>query len=564
MSLSQLAHLLPLPEEELQQVVDYASTLSKEEAAAHFGNLLGDSPAAIEFISSFNARRHNPKPDPTPASGSAATSTRQVEVPPKSRRGQSRKKKGALHTPAARQVGSQAPPPGTAYSKKGLEEDYIPKRPSSAVETTAQAAPRVQQGPPTSATPPPQPQPQPQQQQQQQRTAAGYLISEGPTKTKSKSTPVTRSTTPKSRNENTKVTITGGLPMAGASTALKDLDAAIRTLEMTTNPTLQGDVKTRRCNCVATRHGLQSAAPNCLSCGKVICLKEGLGPCTYCGAPLLSSDDVQAMVRELRAEMGREKMAADRDARRRPEISKKPAPFGQHRATGAAAGNSSSHAEAEAQARAHRDKLLGFQAQNAQRTTVRDEAADFDVSGAMAGTGGSIWSTPEERARELKRQQKVLREMEWNARPEYEKRRQIVSIDLVGGRVVKQMAAVERPPTPEDDGVMNEGVDADEDEGGVRIGGVTADDLSLRGPSGGGGGGGGGGGVGGAFSHNPLLGHLIKPVYEPKGKRTELEGRKDRKTKWRRVQDDTNDNEGVILDGGVHGFSTTADEPACG
>lgn len=57
MSLSQLSQLLPLPNEELQQVLDYASTLSKPEAAEHLGNLLGDSPQAVEFISSFNARR---------------------------------------------------------------------------------------------------------------------------------------------------------------------------------------------------------------------------------------------------------------------------------------------------------------------------------------------------------------------------------------------------------------------------------------------------------------------------------------------------------------------------
>ncbi|KAL2753143.1 hypothetical protein ACRALDRAFT_1078104 [Sodiomyces alcalophilus JCM 7366] len=539
MSLSQLSQLLPLPNEELKQVVDYASTLSKEEAATHFGNLLGDSPAAIEFISSFNARRHNPKPDPSPAPSSATAGNGQVEDVPKARRGQNKKKKAALHTPVARQVDSHGHFLGMTYSKKDLEEDYIPKRPSSAVGTAAEAASKAAKRPPTSATPPTQP--------QQLRTAAGYLISEGPSKTKSKSSPVTRSSTPKPGNGSKKINITGGVPMAGASTALDDLDAAIRTLEITTNPTLQGDVKARRCNCVATRHDLQSAAPNCLSCGKVICLKEGLGPCTYCGTPLLSSDEVQAMVRELRAERGREKMAVDREAHKRPEVSKKPAPFSQFR-------TDSSKTEAEAKARAHRDKLLSFQAQNTKRTTVRDEAADFDVSGAMSGTGGSIWSTPEERARELKRQQKALRELEWNARPDYEKRRQIVSIDLVGGRVVKKMVPVERAPTPEDDG---------EDEGqsdrGARIHGATNGDLASRGPSEGGDGAG-----GGAFSQNPLLGHLIKPVYEPKGKGAELEGRKDRKTTWRRVQDDTNDNEDVILDGGVHGFATTADEPACG
>ncbi|KAJ8109786.1 hypothetical protein ONZ43_g6041 [Nemania bipapillata] len=217
----------------------------------------------------------------------------------------------------------------------------------------------------------------------------------------------------------------------------------------------------------------------------------------------------------------------DRQAHKRAEVSKTPAPFSKPKETY----NASS--EAEAKALEHRDRLLGFQAQNARRTTVRDEAADFDVSGAVAGTGGNMWATPEERARELKRQQKILREMEWNARPEYEKRRQVVSIDLVGGKVVRRMAPVERPASPE------------EEEGG-RAGGVAALEETS-------GNRGGGNGHGGAFSKNPLLGGLIKPVFDAKGKGVAQEGRKAHATKWRRVQDDLDDNEGLILDGGVYG-----------
>jgi hypothetical protein len=523
MSLAQLSRLLPLPDDELKQVLDYAATLSKPEAAEHFGNLLGDSPQAIEFISSFNSRRQTrvPVSNATPEASSANNSDVPSDGVPKHRRGQNKKKKAAIHTPAARQIDTAAPLPGTTYNKKDQLDDYIVKRPSPAPSSsTARPPPPIK-----SATPPP----------PQQRTAAGYLISEGQQKAKPKSTPVTRSSTPKPSNASTKISIAGGTPMAGASTALTDLDAAIRALEISTNPTLQQDANERRCNCVATRHGLQSAAPNCLSCGKVICLKEGLGPCTYCGTPLLTPADVQAMVKELRSERGREKMAADREAHKRAEVSKKPAAFSTNLAKPGAI------VDAEAKALQHRDKLLGFQAQNAQRTTVRDEAADFDVTGAMAGSGGSMWSTPEERAKELKRQQKLLREMEWNARPEYEKRRQIVSIDLVNGKVVKKMAAVERPASPVEDDTGR--YDAE-------------DDYVVAAPT---------HGAGGAFSKNPLLGHIIRPVYEPpKSDGKVLEGRKDRKAAWRRVQDDRNDNEGVILDGGIRGHKASSDEPACG
>jgi hypothetical protein len=251
------------------------------------------------------------------------------------------------------------------------------------------------------------------------------------------------------------------------------------------------------------------------------------------------------MVKELKGERGKELMAADAKANRRAEVSKTPAPFSQNRAkNGGPASTDPTLAEAEAQAKAHRDKLLGFQAQNARRTTVRDEAADFDVGGAMTGTSGNMWASPEERAKELKRQQKLMREMEWNARPEYEKRQQVLSIDLVGGKVIRRMAPVERPVTPEsdEDGTADQGRQALAETAGNK----------------------GGRGGGGAFSGNPLLGSLIKPVFEPKGKGPELEGRKSKKAGWRRVQDDLDDNEGVILDGGVYGHGTTGDEPDCG
>ncbi|PNP75417.1 hypothetical protein FNYG_11221 [Fusarium nygamai] len=524
MSIAQLSQLLPLPDEELKQVLDYASTLSTTEAAEHFGNLLGDSPQAIEFISSFNARRQTSAPGSSSYSNAAAPpepESQNIEAVPKTKR-QPKKKKANIHTPQARQVNDYAAPAGTTYSKKDLSLDYIPQRSSAPSSNNASRSNTPKPDPKPVAKPPP-----------KQHASAGYLIGEGPSKPKPKSTPVSRSSTPKPAT-STKISIAGGMPMAGASTAISDLDAAIRALEISTNPTLENS-KSRKCNCVATRHPLQGAAPNCLSCGKVICMKEGLGPCTFCGSPLLTPDDVQAMVRELKDERGRERMAANRDANRRADVAKTPAPFTQPRGNDGA-----SLSDAEAKARAHRDKLLNFQAQNARRTTVRDEAADFDVGGALTGTG-SMWATPEERARELKRQQKVLREMEWNARPDYEKRKQVVSIDVVGGKVVRKMAAVERPVTPESD---EEPVD------NGALGETSANKNSGRG--------------GGAFSGNPLLGALIKPVFDAKGKGAEVEGRESRKKKgWQRVQHDLNNNEEVILDGGVQGHDRS-DEPACG
>ncbi len=512
MSLAQLSRLIGLPDSELQQVLDTASSLSKAEAADLLKGLLGDEPQAIEFISAFNSRRNDPRETPS----SSAGQPNETDAVPKYHRA-SKKKKTPLHTPAARQVTVQGPAPGTVYNKRDREDDYIwgtPTPPSNAKPPP----PRVPPSSKATGSAPKQP-----------PSAAGTLVSDllAAPKSKPKSNPVSRTSTPgpaAKSGKTAKVSITGGTPMHGASTLVTDLDAAIRSLEITTNPSLSStnDVAARRCDCLATRHPLQAAAPNCLNCGKVICIKEGLGQCTFCGTPLLTPSEVQAMIKELKAERGREKMAADREAHRRADVSGTPRPFTNPR-------DGVDLSAAEAKAREHRDRLLGFQAQNARRTTVRDEAADFDVSAAVAGgSGGSIWASPEERALELRRQQKILREMEWNARPEYEKRQTVVSIDIGKGKVVKKTMAVVRPPSP-----------AEDHQRPTEVPVLKETDANR--------------GTGGAFGKNPLLGAMIRPVYDAKEKGSALEGRAGSTASWRRVQDDLDDNEAVILDGGLHG-----------
>ncbi|KAL2074020.1 hypothetical protein VTL71DRAFT_7798 [Oculimacula yallundae] len=512
MSLSQLSRLLPLPEADLQQVLDYASTLSKQEAAEHFNNLLGESPQSIEFISSFNSRRQNPASKPQAAPSQASDSS---GVPKSTRKAP--KKKAPLHALPARKIESTYAAQGTAYNKKN-EDDYIPKRPTPTNSgTTTPNAFSLDPKPSAIQAPfkaPP--------------SASGSLISDF----KSKSTPSTRTSSPApSSSKQTKINITGGTSMHGASTVLTELDAAIRSLEISTNSTLMLDSKKRACNCIGSRHPLLTAAPNCLNCGKVICVKEGLGPCTFCGEPLLSAMEVQGMIKELREERGREKMLLDNSTNRRAEISKKPMPFSAPREV--------AMSPAEAAAKEHRDRLLGFQAQNAKRTTVRDEAADFETP---ITAGVNIWASPAERARTLKKQQKVLAEQEWNARPDYEKRRQVVSIDLVKGKVVKKMAAIEKP--------VYDHVPSDEE---------AEEDYPLAQVTG-------NGQKAGAFSRNPLLRGMIKPVYGG-GKGKEGEEVTKRNT-WRRVQDSLEDNEEIILDGGAFGGKggggdrAEVDEPA--
>jgi hypothetical protein len=133
--------------------------------------------------------------------------------------------------------------------------------------------------------------------------------------------------------------------------------------------------------------------------------------------------------------------------------------------------------------------------------------------------------------------------MEWNARPEYEKRKMVVSVDLVGGKVVRKMAPVKREEVT--------GSEAVADEDGVdEIATDKPDKEQVSGKA-------------GAFSRNPLLGSLIRPVWPGSAEQVSASSgalpngnghvaTSHPMRSWRRVQDDRN-NEDVILDGGIYG-----------
>ncbi|KAK5175238.1 uncharacterized protein LTR77_000375 [Saxophila tyrrhenica] len=546
-ALPRLQQLLPLDDDSGKQVIQYAETLPKDAAAEHLKNLLGDDAKALEFISSFNQRRQNAQASSTPTNhdrqmGASQASNRPAEAPRARGGGRGGKKRANIHALPARQIEDRGNL-GGGYVK-AAESDYMPtssrqrhkdvvadnlairqKTPDATQMPliTGDAAPTDE--PITSKAPP---------------SAAGPLISDSLSPRKGGSAQSSRGASPAPK---TKVNISGGTAMHGASSTLSDLDSAIRSLEVQTNPSLSStanaasETEKRRCNCMATRHPLLDIAPNCLNCGQVICVKQGLGPCTFCGSPLLSSDEISKVLRVLKDERGEERMKANNSAHKKADVahgkaraftgrdflaqtcSNRSSPLSSTPATPAGSDD-----EGEKAAKQHRDKLLSFQAQNARRTQIHDEAADYDVP----SSGTSMWASPAERAAQLKKQQKILREMEWNARPDYEKRKVVASIDLKGGRVVRKMADVEKPDF---NGGTDEG--AEVDDGYV----APAPDASRS-------------GGGGAFSNNPLAKGLIKPkAREEKGKGTEREQR----NTWRRVQMDEDDNEGWILDGGVYG-----------
>lgn len=544
-ALPRLQQLLPLDDDSLKQVIRYTDSLPKDSAAEHLKNLLGDDAKCLEFISSFNMRRQNAS-----ASSKSQTSSSQSQpvdrTPTPSNSEASRggrrqpKKKANIHSLPPRQLEADGNLPG-GY-QKGMVDDYMPGSSRERQKHKDQVAdnlalnqrPDATQLPlitdnaaltaqPITSKPPP--------------SASGPLISDTLSrKHNSSAKPSAQSSrTSSPAPKAAKINISGGTAMHGASTALSDLDSAIRSLEIQTNPSLAStsaaDDEKRKCSCMATRHPLMEMAPNCLSCGKIICVKEGLGPCTFCGSQILSPDEIQKVLRVLKEERGEERMKANNAAHKRADVAqgKAKAYTGRDFLAQASSARSSplssqpatpsgSDDESSAKAKAHRDRLLGFQANNARRTQIHDEAADYDIPSA----GTNMWASPEERARQLKKQQKILREMEWNARPEYEKRRVVASIDLKGGKVVRRMAEVEKP----DFGVG----DQNDDESGYQP--PTSTNTG-----------------GGVFSNNPLASGLIRPTArEDKGK----EALREKHSMWRRVQMDE-DNEQWILDGGVYG-----------
>ncbi|KAL8723589.1 MAG: hypothetical protein Q9225_000131 [Loekoesia sp. 1 TL-2023] len=491
-ALSQIAHVLPLDEPSLQEILDYTSTLSKDAAAEHLRNLLGTSPKALEFISSYNSRREAPRTESRPSTPEAPDLTKKP-----------RKKRQPLNKPFNPRQPEDYGNTAGGYQKK-TGEDYISGQRQQHKETPLVNTLALSDKPDARQLPIPVP-PSGSSSPKKPPSAAGPLISDLPNvRTGSRSSSRTSSPAPKAK------------------------DSAIRALELQTNPSLTNEpTPSRTCSCNATRHPLLAAAPNCLNCGKIICVKEGIGPCTFCSHPLLSPAEINGMIRALREERGKERMSANNASHKRADLATTPRPFTPSPTRN---GNTSSNSTdpSLAAAQQHRDKLLAFQSQNARRTHIIDEAADFDTP----VSGQNIWASPIERAKQLKRQQKVLREQEWNARPEWEKRKVVVSIDVSSGKAVRRMEGVERPKEEEDEVVEENEMDG------------LADGEA-------------GGGGNGAFSRNPLMGGLIRPVWKGKGEKgkdgTRDDGKERQEAKWRRVQDDNEDNEAWILDGGIYG-----------
>ncbi len=179
---------------------------------------------------------------------------------------------------------------------------------------------------------------------------------------------------------------------------LSEIDAALRDLELSASAQNKGRSS---CSCQAKRHPLNTVTPNCLSCGKIICEIEGIGPCTFCNTPLLSREQIMELSTELRREAASEKQEQNKrnQSKKGTSSSLKVSYSGK---AGASFASSAEFVEKEAEANAKKEALLTHVRTNAKRTII-DQASDFD---SMAT---DKWSTTSERALALRKQQALRR-----------------------------------------------------------------------------------------------------------------------------------------------------------
>lgn len=200
--------------------------------------------------------------------------------------------------------------------------------------------------------------------------------------------------------------------------------------------------KRKTCQCQATKHPLLNAAPNCLSCGKIICTAEGVGPCTFCGAPVLSKEQQISLIAEAKKKRAEQKQQQQQPSKRAPSGNGGGTPAYASKAGGDIYSTRYEEDENRIKAEEHKEKLLEFQRTSAQRSTVIDQATDFELPTDQA----NFWLSPQERALLIKKQQSNLRRVE---RKGQSSKHKVMTIDVQTKQV--RMQDVDSESSSEDE-----------------------------------------------------------------------------------------------------------------
>ncbi|ODV86518.1 hypothetical protein CANARDRAFT_27710 [[Candida] arabinofermentans NRRL YB-2248] len=439
-----IKEILPLDDETLVQMIDYAisSCRSRDAIAQHFMNLLGESPDALDFITRFsNMLFGDPSNKQKPKKESSTLSSTTTPIAP----------------PEA--ITRKSPPKvlKVVASKNGK---------SKIMTTKTKPVPTVPNNGWT-------------QKETKHTENKQRLSNNSSSKGSTTSELLNLKPTTVKKVESSKKTAQKKLDN------LKDLEAAM--LELETSHSLsevQNDGEIRSCNCNATRHPLFEMFPNCLNCGKIICIKEGLQPCSFCGKDLLTNEERLEILNILK----KEKEELDGIKRESTNNLKKNDDKKKNKVTISlsSAGQNSFKVQDQffkkvekkrelekvkedklekdqeemekvqkeldyyssikgkdddlIKAQERLDTLLNFQDNGAQRTKIIDQASDFE---APSTTSVDLWATPLERALQLKRQQKQVRKQQIAEKQRTGRGKRVVDMTIRNGKVFLTETTVE-------------------------------------------------------------------------------------------------------------------------
>lgn len=293
--------------------------------------------------------------------------------------------------------------------------------------------------------------------------------------------------------------------------SLKDLESLLNTLEVSNSK----DSRTV-CYCNATRHPLFDIAPNCLNCGKIICSKEGLQPCSFCGNELLSvkdKKDIEKVLLQEKLELEKGQLhlkAEQKEESSKPQKHKKIVVSmnpgenlwkAQERALKEAEEDKKlQHDQAELirkkleeeeeqrkeldyyekisgsnkeliEAQERLDRLLEYQETGEERTKIIDNAADYELSSTNTG---NMWLSATERALKLKKQQRHLRKHEEAEQKRMGKGKRTVEMVIKDGKV----NMVERYSSPQEE--ETEDTDIKELEGKIKTKQKEAENQMIQ------------------------------------------------------------------------------------
>lgn len=363
----ELGEMLPLDEESLVQIVDNALKLPSIGAINEYWlGLLGESPAALEFMTKFNSQGATEK---------AVEKPKHSQTPP-------RREQRPKQQVAANVWSPNVSAPGNAQKTQ-------PRLTNKASSTTT-----------------------------------SQLLDKKP---------ASRGKTNARKEKERKVD------------NLKDLEAVLNQLETESSKDMYS-----ACGCMATRHPLFEVVPNCLNCGKIICVKEGLRPCSFCGKELISADEKAKIIQLLESERSQLETSETGmkhnggDKKKKPTVTlhsgagvnlwkQQDALFKKLDEQKAQRDLEQKRKVEEAQqvkqqdkelqfyahqrdmdedlmkAKSNLENLLNFQANSAERTRIIDQASDYELP---TGSNLNMWSSSVEKALQLKKQQRQLRKQE--------------------------------------------------------------------------------------------------------------------------------------------------------